>query len=77
MDLSKYVPPNFEVGDLVQLVDNKYWDADHIGVFSVILEVDWRTETMYVSSPYYPRVTGLFNKFKLIGKNSRLVKLLL
>lgn len=76
MELSKHIPINFDVGDIV-LLNSTNWDTNHINTLTYILEIDWRWETLTLFSFFYGEVTGAFKEVKLIKKNSNsLVKLI-
>lgn len=69
MELSKYVPQAFEVGDLVQFInDTPFHETNQLFIINYI---DWRYERITIDSISYP-----FYHFKIVKKNfNTLVKL--
>ena len=84
MEMSKYVPPKFEVGNLVLLTNKNISDYSDTWIqgwdqtFGVVVEVDWKLERLTVYN-YNNADTVLvrpFNEFKLVNKKNKLGKLL-
>jgi hypothetical protein len=83
MELSKHIPPKFEVGDLVLLTNKNLnhiidgqWVEKYNNTFGIIKNIDWKWERLEVVCFDGTRADSLFKAFELMKKNSKLVKLL-
>ena len=80
---SNYIPPQYEVGDLVLLTNKNLnysidgrWVKKYNETLGIITGVDWKWERLNIYCADGTTCNSLFKAFILMKKNSKLVKLL-
>lgn len=77
MKLYEYIPPKFEIGDLVLTSNHSFWIEQWKNKLSVITFVEWKKEHIYAKFEDGKISSGMFKYFKLVKKNCKLTKLII